>query len=66
MPLIKKESGWYWGSQGPFNTKAKALAVSCAAYASGYKAQSNDVISYRIDENGWKPSAILLKKFEKV
>jgi hypothetical protein len=66
MPLTKKQSGWYWGSQGPFDTKAKALAVSRAAYASGYKAQSNDVISYRIDENGWKPSAILLRKFEKV
>jgi hypothetical protein len=66
MPLVKKQSGWYWGSQGPFDTKAKALAVSRAAYAAGYKAQSNDVISYRIDENGWKPSAILLRKFEKV
>jgi hypothetical protein len=66
MPLTKKQAGWYWGSQGPFDTKAKALAVSRAAYASGYKAQSNDVISYRIDENGWKPSAILLRKFEKV
>ena len=65
MPLTKKQSGWYWGSQGPFDTKAKALAVSRAAYASGYKAQSNDVISYRIDENGWKPSSTLLRKFEK-
>ena len=65
MPLTKKQSGWYWGSQGPFDTKAKALAVSRAAYASGYKAQSNDVISYRIDENGWKPSSSLLRKFEK-
>ena len=65
MPLIKKQSGWYWGSQGPFDTKAKALQVARAAHASGYKKQSNDVISYRIDENGWKPSAILLRKFEK-
>jgi hypothetical protein len=65
MPLTKKQSGWYWGAQGPFDTKAKALAVSCAAYASGYKAHSNDVITYRIDENGWKPSASLLRKFEK-
>lgn len=65
MPLVKKQSGWYWGSQGPFDTKAKALAVSRAAYAAGYKAQSYDVISYRIDENGWKPSTSLLRKFEK-
>jgi hypothetical protein len=65
MPLTKKQSGWYWGSQGPFDTKAKALAVARAAYASGYKAQSKDVISYRIDENGWKPSSNLVKKFER-
>ena len=66
MPLTKKQSGWYWGSQGPFDTKAKALAVSRAAYASGYKSQSNDVISYRIEESGWKPSSSLLRKFEKI
>jgi hypothetical protein len=65
MPLVKKQSGWYWGSQGPFDTKAKALAVSCAAYASGYKSQSNDVISYRVDEQVWKPPSNLVRKFEK-
>jgi hypothetical protein len=65
MPLIKKQSGWYWGLQGPFDTKAKALQVARAAYASGYKAQSKDVISYRIDEGSWKPSANLVRKFEK-
>ncbi len=65
MPLIKKQSGWYWGSQGPFDTKAKALAVSRAAYASGYKKQNADVIFYRVDEIGWKPPTNLLRKFEK-
>jgi hypothetical protein len=65
MPLVKKQSGWFWGSQGPFDTKAKALAVSRAAYASGYKSQSNDVIFYRIDESSWKPPTNLLRKFEK-
>jgi hypothetical protein len=66
MPLIKKQSGWYWGSQGPFDTKAKALQVARAAHASGYKSQKSDVVSYRIDESGWKPSANLVRKFEKV
>lgn len=65
MPLVKKQSGWFWGSQGPFDTKAKALAVARAAYASGYKSQSKDVISYRIEEGAWKPSTNLVKKFEK-
>ena len=39
MPIRKTDKGWYWGSQGPFATKAKALAVARAAYASGYKEQ---------------------------
>lgn len=62
MPLTKKQSGWYWGSQGPFDTKAKALAVSRAAYAAGYKAQSKDVLSYRVDEGSWKPPSTLVKR----
>ena len=37
MPLIHKKNGWYWGQRGPFPTKAKALAVARAAYASGFK-----------------------------
>lgn len=37
MPLVKKPSGWFWGSKGPFDSKAKALAVARAAYAHGYK-----------------------------
>jgi hypothetical protein len=37
MPLRKVKSGWMWGSKGPFPTKAKALQVARAAYASGYK-----------------------------
>lgn len=37
MPIERREDGWYWGSQGPFPTKAKALEVQKAAYASGHK-----------------------------
>ncbi len=40
MPLVKKKSGWFWGSRGPFDSKAKALSVARAAYASGYKGES--------------------------
>ena len=40
MPLVKKPSGWFWGSKGPFDSKAKALAVARAAYAHGYKDES--------------------------
>lgn len=66
MPLTKKQSGWYWGSKGPYATKAIALQVARAAYANGYKQQNTDVISFRIEENSWKPSTNLVKKFEKV
>ena len=31
-----------WGSKGPFPSKAKALAVARAAYASGYKGEQNN------------------------
>lgn len=37
MPLRHTDNGWFWGSKGPFDTKAKALAVARAAYAHGYK-----------------------------
>ena len=40
MPLVKRQSGWFWGSKGPFDSKAKALAVARASYASGYKEEA--------------------------
>ena len=40
MPLRHTDKGWFWGSQGPFASKDKALAVARAAYASGYKEES--------------------------
>jgi len=46
MPLVKKQSGWFWGSKGPFSTKAKALAVARAAYAHGYKEAANVLITF--------------------
>ena len=51
MPLVKKQLGWFWGSKGPFNSKAKALAVARAAYASGYKEDGNQVISIDLSES---------------
>jgi hypothetical protein len=46
MPLMHKKDGWYWGSKGPFQSKAKALSVARAAFASGYKGEQkkDDVI----------------------
>lgn len=40
MPFRKTDKGYYWGSKGPFDTMAKAQQVAKAAYASGYKEES--------------------------
>lgn len=40
MPFRHADKGWYWGSKGPFASKAKALQVARAAYASGYKEEN--------------------------
>ena len=40
MPFRHTDKGWFWGSKGPFKTKAKALQVARAVYASGYKEES--------------------------
>jgi hypothetical protein len=46
MPLRKTKAGWFWGSKGPFPDKAKALQVARAAYASGYKGESQPIIKF--------------------
>lgn len=40
MPLSYRNGKWYWGSKGGFDTKAQALAVARAAFASGYHEQT--------------------------
>lgn len=40
MPIRHTDKGWYWGSKGPFASRAKAQQVARAAYASGYKEES--------------------------
>jgi DNA-binding ferritin-like protein len=40
MPFRKTDKGYYWGSKGPFDTLAKAQQIARAAYASGYKEES--------------------------
>ncbi len=41
MPIRKTDKGWYWGSKGPFPTKAKALQIARAAHASGYQEETD-------------------------
>jgi hypothetical protein len=51
MPLVKRQSGWFWCSKGPFDSRSKALAVARAAYAFGYKEQAS---SSNINESALK------------
>ena len=44
MPIVKKQDGWYFGGQGPFDTKQKAIQVGQAAHAAGFKESIMDPI----------------------
>jgi hypothetical protein len=41
MPIRHTDKGWFWGSKGPFDTKAKALSVARAAHASTFKEEES-------------------------
>lgn len=49
MPIRHTDKGWFWGSKGPFDTKAKALAVGRAAYASGYREAESKLVAIDYD-----------------
>lgn len=51
MPIRQTDKGWFWGSQGPFPTKAKAQAVARAAYASGYREQERTDMNHEPMKN---------------
>lgn len=40
MPVHHKDGKWFWGKEGPFDTKEKAEEVERAAYANGYAGDS--------------------------
>lgn len=46
MPFRHTDKGWFWGSKGPFSSKAKAIQVARAAHAHGFKeeAQMENII----------------------
>jgi hypothetical protein len=59
MPLRKTNQGWFWGSKGPFPDKAKALQVARAAYASGYKGESEKKVLVMVAENKFIQSELV-------
>lgn len=61
MPLTHRKDGWYWGSKGPFDSKAKALSVARAAFASGYKGESNEKLVKVLEQ---RQIPALFKKFD--
>mgnify|MGYP003649824790 FL=1 len=60
MPITEKNGQWYWGKQGPFDSRNKAEEVAQAAYASGYK-KSIDVFT-NILEKGLPKGAVYSSK----
>lgn len=48
MPFRYTDKGWFWGTKGPFATKAKALQVARAAHASGFQKES--IMKYTIQD----------------
>lgn len=40
MPIRHTDKGWYFGSKGPFASRAKAQQVANAAHASGFKEEA--------------------------
>jgi len=42
MPIRQAKGKWYWGTQGPFDSKKKAQEVARAAHSSGYTKKSSD------------------------
>jgi hypothetical protein len=44
MPIKKDAKGWWWGNQGPFDTKQKAVQVGQAAHAAGYQDDEQAII----------------------
>ncbi len=50
MPITQKDNKWYWGDQGPFNTKTKAEEVAQAAYASGYAKSVQKLLDFQKEQ----------------
>ena len=42
-PIRHTKAGYFWGSRGPYKTRAKALQVMRAIYASGYKGRNPSI-----------------------
>ena len=51
MPINKKNGKWYWGNQGPFDTKQTAINVQRGAYASGYKSAVQKLVDFQKEYN---------------
>ena len=66
MPITQKDNKWYWGNQGPFNTKSKAQEVAQAAHASGYTGSLEKFLDYQFQKADDKPDLILPKGEQQV
>ena len=66
MPITNRDGKWYWGKQGPFNSRKKAEEVAQAAHASGYtKALEKLVFGAPMDGQPRQPTAAEIIREEK-
>ena len=47
MPINNKNGKWYWGKQGPFDTKQEAVNIQRGAYAPGYKSAVQKLVDFQ-------------------
>ena len=66
MPITRRNGKYYWGSKGPFNSRAEAEEVSGAAHASGYEEKMVNSPVGASDEGQRTPSAGEIARHERL
>ena len=62
MPITQRKGKWFWGGQGPFDSKEKAEEVAQAAHASGYQKVEKIETGAPMDGSGRKPTVTELQR----
>ena len=65
MPITQRKGKWFWGSQGPFDSKEKAEEVAQAAHASGYQKLEKNETGAPMDGAGRKLTVTELQEQDK-
>jgi len=66
MPITKRNGKYYWGSKGPFSSRAKAEEVAQAAHASGYEEKMVNSPVGATDEGQRAPTASEIARHQRL